>query len=172
MTAVPESGSPRAGLVLTGGGARAAYQVGVLKAVREMLPFPDRNPFPIICGTSAGAVNAASLAVFADNFESGVEHLLDVWTHFRVHHVYRSDFPGIAKGGARWLAALMLIKRSSPVSLLDNSPLAHMLASGLDFGRIQEHIDNGFLYAVSVTCSGYSSGQSVTFYQGGADCLP
>lgn len=172
MTTMPVSGNARTGLVLTGGGARAAYQVGVLKAVREMLPFPERNPFPIICGTSAGAVNAASLAVFADNFESGVEHLLDVWTNFRVHHVYRSDFIGIAKGGARWLAALMLIKRSSPVSLLDNSPLAHMLASGLDFGRIQEHIDNGSLYAASVTCSGYSSGQSVTFYQGGADCLP
>lgn len=172
MTTMPVSGNARTGLVLTGGGARAAYQVGVLKAVREMLPFPERNPFPIICGTSAGAVNAASLAVFADNFESGVEHLLDVWTNFRVHHVYRSDPMGIARGGARWLAAMMLIKRSSPVSLLDNSPLAHMLASGLDFGRIQEHIDNGSLYAVSVTCSGYSSGQSVTFYQGGADCLP
>lgn len=172
MTTMPVSGNARTGLVLTGGGARAAYQVGVLKAVREMLPFPERNPFPIICGTSAGAVNAASLAVFADNFESGVEHLLDVWTNFRVHHVYRSDPMGIARGGARWLAAMMLVKRSSPVSLLDNSPLAHMLASGLDFGRIQEHIDNGSLYAVSVTCSGYSSGQSVTFYQGGADCLP
>ena len=172
MTTTPESSIPRTGLVLTGGGARAAYQVGVLKAVREMLPFPDRNPFPIICGTSAGAVNAASLAVFADNFESGVEHLLDVWTNFRVHHVYRSDPIGIARSGARWLAAMMLIKRTSPASLLDNSPLAHMLSSGLDFGRIQEHIDNGSLYAVSVTCSGYSSGQSVTFYQGGADCRP
>jgi len=167
-----EPSRPRAGLVLTGGGARAAYQVGVLKAVRELLPFPDRNPFPIICGTSAGAVNAASLAVFSDNFEAGVEHLLDVWSNFRVHHVYRSDPLSIARGGARWLAAMMLIKRSSPVSLLDNSPLAHMLSSGLDFGRIQENIDSGSLYAVSITCSGYSSGQSVSFFQGGVDCQP
>ncbi len=172
MAALLEPTRPRAGLVLTGGGARAAYQVGVLKAVRELLPFPDRNPFPIICGTSAGAVNAASLAVFADNFEAGVDHLLEVWSNFHAHHVYRSDALGIARGGARWLAAIMLIKRSNPMSLLDNSPLAHMLSSGLDFGRIQENIDSGSLYAVSITCSGYSSGQSVSFFQGGVDCQP
>ena len=172
MATLLEPTRPRAGLVLTGGGARAAYQVGVLKAVRELLPFPDRNPFPIICGTSAGAVNAASLAVFADNFEAGVDHLLEVWSNFHAHHVYRSDALGIARGGARWLAAIMLIKRSNPMSLLDNSPLAHMLSSGLDFGRIQENIDSGSLYAVSITCSGYSSGQSVSFFQGGVDCQP
>jgi len=172
LAALPEPTRPRAGLVLTGGGARAAYQVGVLKAVRELLPFPDRNPFPIICGTSAGAVNAASLAVFAENFEAGVEHLLEVWSNFHAHHVYRSDAVGIARGGARWLASMMLINRSSPSALLDNSPLAHMLSSGLDFGRIQENIDNGSLYAVSITCSGYSSGQSVSFFQGGVDCQP
>jgi len=66
----PESIKSKAGLVLTGGGARAAYQVGVLKAVRELLPLPEKNPFPIVCGTSAGAVNAATLAVFADNFDA------------------------------------------------------------------------------------------------------
>ena len=59
---------PRAGLVLTGGGARAAYQVGVIKAVRDILQRPARNPFPILCGTSAGAINAACLAAFADDF--------------------------------------------------------------------------------------------------------
>jgi len=154
-------------LILTGGGARAAYQVGVLKAVRELLPLPEHNPFPIICGTSAGAVNAATLAVFADNFDAAVGNLLEVWESFHVRHVYRSDPISIAKGGARWLAALTLISRSSPVSLFDNSPLAEMLSRNLDFGRIQENIDNGSLYAVSITCSGYSSGQSVSFYQGG-----
>jgi len=160
-------GKPKAALILTGGGARAAYQVGVLKAVRELLPMPEENPFPIVCGTSAGAVNAASLAVFADNFDVAVGNLLEVWENFRVHHVYRSDPLGIARAGARWLAALTLVSRSSPVSLLDNSPLAHMLSRTLDFGCIQENIDRGFLYAVSITCSGYTSGQSVSFYQGG-----
>jgi NTE family protein len=158
---------PKAGLVLTGGGARAAYQVGVLKAVRELLQRPERNPFPILCGTSSGAINAAMLAAFADNFGAGVGKLLEVWGNCHVHHVYRSDPLGVAKSGARWLAAMMLISRSSPVSLLDNSPLAGLLSRSLDFGRIQQNIDQGNLYAVSITCSGYSSGQSVSFYQGG-----
>jgi NTE family protein len=169
MTLIPESIKSKAGLVLTGGGARAAYQVGVLKAVRELLPLPEKNPFPIVCGTSAGAVNAATLAVFADNFDAAVGRLLEVWENFHVHHVYRSDPLGIARVGLRWLAAITLLSRTSPVALLDNSPLADMLSRSLDFGRVQENIDNGCLYAVSITCSGYSSGQSVSFYQGGPD---
>jgi NTE family protein len=162
-----EPTKPKAGLVLTGGGARAAYQVGVLRAVRELLRRPERNPFPIVCGTSAGAINAATLAVLADNFDAAVGSLLEVWESFHVHHVYRSDPLGVVKVGARWLAAMTLISRKSPVSLLDNSPLAELLARSLDFGRIQQNIDDGHLYAVSITCSGYSSGQSVSFYQGG-----
>jgi NTE family protein len=169
MTLSSEFTKSKAGLVLTGGGARAAYQVGVLKAVREILPQAEKSPFPIVCGTSAGAINAATLAVFADDFGAAVDRLLEVWEHFHVDHVYRSDPVGIARVGARWLAALTLLSRTSPTSLLDNSPLAEMLARRLDFGRVQENIDNGHLYAVSITCSGYSSGQSVSFYQGGPD---
>jgi NTE family protein len=169
MVSIPESHRSKTGLILTGGGARAAYQVGVLKAVRELLPLPEKNPFQILCGTSAGAINAATLAVFADNFGAAVGNLLEVWENFHVRQVYRSDPVGIARVGARWLAALMLLSRTSPISLLDNSPLAEMLARNLDFGRIQENIDKGCLYAVSITCSGYSSGQSVSFYQGGPD---
>ncbi len=165
----PESTRSKAGLVLTGGGAREAYQVGVLKAVKEMLPPSDRNPFPILCGTSAGAINAATLAVFADDFRAAVDRLVEVWENFHVRDVYRSDPIGIGRVGARWLAALMLLSRTSPQGLLDNSPLADMLTRSLEFGRIQENIDNGALYAVSITCSGYSSGQSVSFYQGGPD---
>lgn len=169
MALIPESTKSKAGLVLTGGGARAAYQVGVLKAVRELLPLPEKSPFPILCGTSAGAINAATLAVFADDFGSAVDRLLGVWQGFHVQQVYRSDPLGIARVGARWLAAMTLLSRTSPTSLLDNTPLAEMLSRSLDFGRIQENIDNGCLYAVSITCSGYSSGQSVSFYQGGPD---
>lgn len=162
----------RTGLVLTGGGARAAYQVGVLKAIRDLLPSHADNPFPILCGTSAGAVNAATLAVMADDFDRAVDHLLGVWRHFHVHHVYRSDAPAIIRSGAAWLTAMMLLRRKSPVSLLDNSPLGEMLAAGLDFSRIQKNIETGCLHAVSITCSGYSSGQSVSFYQGGAESVP
>ncbi len=164
----PDMRTSKTGLILTGGGARAAYQVGVIKAVRELLPMPERNPFHIVCGTSAGAINAAALAVFADNFDAGVQNLIEVWENFRAYHVYRSDPVGIvAKSVAHWLAAMMRFRPSSPISLLDNAPLADMLRRSLDLGRIQENIDAGALYAVSITCSGYSSGQSVSFYQGG-----
>lgn len=159
---------PRAGLVLTGGGARAAYQVGVVKAVRDILGKPAHNPFPILVGTSAGAINVATLAAFADNFSKAVGNLLEVWENMRVEHVYRSDFASVVKSGARWLGSLMLISRSNPVSLLDNAPLAEMLQKTLPFERIQQNIDAGSLYAVSVTASGYTSGQSVSFFQGGS----
>jgi NTE family protein len=169
VAALPQAGArARAGLVLTGGGARAAYQVGVLKAVRDVLGNPVKNPFPIVCGTSAGAINAASLAVYADDFSRAVAHLLEVWENMRCEHIYRTDFPSIMKSGARWLLALMLVSRNNPVSLLDNAPLREMLQKGLPFERIQEHIDAGALYAVCVTASGYTTGQSVSFFQGGS----
>jgi NTE family protein len=166
----PASGrlKPRAGLVLTGGGARAAYQVGVVKAVRDILGNPVKNPFPILCGTSAGAINAATLAVYADNFTRGVANLLEVWEHMRCEHIYKTDPWSIMKSGARWLSALMLVSRKNPVSLLDNAPLKDMLEKNLQFERIQQHIDSGALYAACVTASGYTSGQSVSFFQGGS----
>lgn len=155
------------GLILNGGGARAAYQVGVLKGISELLGRPAANPFPIICGTSAGAVNAAALAIRADDFAAGVRHLRHVWEQFSADRVYRTDLGGTMKTGARWLGALTLLYRNNPVSLLDNTPLRELLERMMDFNRIQPNIDAGALYAVAVTASGYASGQSVTFYQGG-----
>ena len=161
----------RAGLILTGGGARAAYQVGVLKAVRELLGNPKRNPFPILCGTSAGAINAAALACGADDFSAAVDTLLGVWGEFRAERVYRTDIPAILGRGARWLGALTLLYRSNPESLLDNTPLRELVARTLELERIQDNIDAAALYAVSITASGYSSGQSVSFYQGGPEVV-
>jgi NTE family protein len=86
----------------------------------------------------------------------------------RCELVYRTDFSSIMRSGARWLASLMLLSRHDPVSLLDNAPLREMLEKGLPFARIQGHIDAGALYAVCVTASGYTSGQSVSFFQGGS----
>ena len=157
---------PRAGLVLTGGGARAAYQVGVVKAVRDILGNPSKNPFPILCGTSAGAINAVALAAFADHFSRAVGNLLEVWENMRCELVYRTDVASIVRRGIRWLGALSWLSRQNPVSLLDNAPLGEMLARFLPFDRIQANIDAGALYAVSVTASGYTSGQSVSFFQG------
>ncbi len=154
-------------LILTGGGARAAYQVGVLGAIRELLPEPARNPFPIICGTSAGAINAASLACSAEHFGQGVRSLQEVWGGFHARHVYRADALGIGASGLNWLSAFMFgwLFRHSPRSLLDNAPLRRLLEHSLDFRRIDAAIGSGALYAVSITASGYLSGNSVSFFQ-------
>jgi NTE family protein len=159
---------PKFGLILTGGGARAAYQVGVLRALAELLPADVRTPFPIICGTSAGAINAAVLAVDAADFRRGVRRLMAVWKNFRVHQVYRADPWGAFSNSVRWILAVLSGGRIAPrgVSLLDNAPLGGLLAKHLDFGAIQRAIDAGQLSAFSITCSGYTSGQSVTFFQG------
>ncbi len=163
-----ESMGGKAGLVLAGGGARAAYQVGVLQALKEVLPDPKVNPFAIICGTSAGAVNAGALAVNADDFGRAVDNLLEVWRHFEPHHVYRSDFPGVATNSARWFGGFLFgaFLKNKRISLLDNRPLQSLLARRLDFTRIERNIEAGALDAVAITCSGYTSGQSCSFFQG------
>lgn len=158
----------RVGLIMTGGGARAAYQVGVMRALSELLPREVRTPFPIICGTSAGAINAAVLAAIAGDFRCGTRRLMTVWKNIRTHHVYRADPLGAVHNSARWLFAAFTggVFTRRPVSLLDNTPLAALLDRNLDFPAIQRCIDAGDLIAFSVTCSGYTTGQSVTFFQG------
>ncbi len=155
-------------LILAGGGARAAYQVGALQALREMLPDPRANPFPIICGTSAGAVNAGALAVYSDDFANAVDNLQQVWRNFEPHHVYRADFPGVMANSLRWWASVLFgaFLKNRRISLLDNRPLEGLLSRTLDFGRIQANIEKGALDAVAITCSGYTSGQSCSFFQG------
>lgn len=166
----------RIALILTGGGARAAYQVGVLKAIAEFLPRRAHNPFPIICGTSAGALNAATLAVNAAHFSMGVQYLVNTWKNFHANHIYRTDVLGVANNTLRWLAGLLFsaigINRLTKVSLLDNSPLVGLLEEMLPCEKIQQSIDAGLLHALSITASGYGSGQSVTFYQGVKEIIP
>lgn len=170
--------SSRTALILTGGGARAAYQVGVLKAVRELLPDPSRNPFPILCGTSIGAINATTLAAGAEDFGAAVGRLEDLWSAMHTGDVFRADAPGIALSGARWLGLLALGwlgghgGRGHPRSLLDNGPLRKLLGELLDFEGIESAVNAHALHAVSVTCSGYHSGQCVSFFQGRADLEP
>ena len=154
-------------MVLAGGGARAAYQVGALKALRDILPDPKLNPFAIICGTSAGAVNAGALAVHADDFSQAVDNLFEVWRHFQPHHVYRSDFPGVVANSFRWLTGFFFgaFLKNRRISLLDSRPLESLLSRRLDFSRIAVNIKAGALDAVAITCSGYTSGQSCSFFE-------
>ena len=158
----------RTALVLSGGGARAAYQVGVLKAVCELLPDQKTIPFPIICGTSAGAINACVLACYASRFRIGMRRLEHVWANFHASHIYRSDFMGMSANSLRWLGAVLRGRqRTVPaLSLLDNTPLRQMLSKVVPFNDIAPAINAGDLYAVSVTCSGYNSGESVSFFEG------
>lgn len=172
----PSQRSSRAattGLILTGGGARAAYQVGVLKAVarirRECIG-RGPNPFGVIAGTSAGAINAAALACRADEFDAAVAGLVRVWKHFHAGQVYRSDSLGLIRTGARWLTMMSIgwmiarWRRSRHQSLLDNTPLVRLLHELIPLERLPEIMRQGHLQALAVTASSYGSGMHVTFY--------
>lgn len=166
----------RVALILTGGGARTAYQVGVLKAIAEFLPRRSHCPFAIICGTSSGALNAATLAVNAGNFRKGVQYLTNTWKNFHANQIYRTDVVGVFNNSMLWLAGMIFsaigINKLHQVSLLDNSPLVELLEEMLPCEKIQESIDAGLLHALSITASGYGSGQSVTFFQGVKQLVP
>ena len=170
------------GLVLTGGGARAAYQVGVLKAIaqvrREAGATNTGNPFPVIAGTSAGAINAAALACRADDFDGAVAGICEVWENFRAEQVYRSDSIGVIRTGARWLTMMSIgwviarFRRARPRSLLDNKPLETLLGRLVSTERLHQVMKQGHLHALAVTASSYGSGLHVTFYDALVDILP
>lgn len=158
----------KTGLILSGGGARASYQVGVLKAVAEILPDDVEAPFEIICGTSAGAINAATLASSAPNFRNGVEQLENAWSNFHAERIYETKFFPLVAGIFRWIRNLMSNAgdTNEPMSILDNRPLGGFLREVVKLERIQEAIDAGDLHALSITTAGYTSGLSHTFFQG------
>ncbi len=168
--------SPTA-IVLSGGGARAAYQVGVLQALSRLRQNAgagnDPTPFPIAVGTSAGAINAAALACGADHFDVAVQRLSRVWRNFSTNQVYRADAFGVIRSGARWLSLLTLgwaLTRwhySKPRSLLDNSPLGALLAAELPLDKIPHLLHSGQLSALAITASNYTTGEHVTFYEAG-----
>jgi NTE family protein len=158
----------RKALVLPGAGARGAYQVGVLKAIAGFLPEKASNPFSVICGTSAGAINAAVLAGRAAHFERAIEDMAEVWGNFSAGQVYRSDDWTMLKTSLHWLAAAVAggLGVRNPASLLDNAPLRDLLAENVRFDGIRRAIEHGHLDAVAVTASAYATARSVTFFQG------
>jgi NTE family protein len=173
---------PITGLVLSGGGARAAYQVGVLKAIaqirRDCGERTGANPFPVITGTSAGAINAAALACRADDFDGAVSSLCEVWENFHAEQVYRADSLGVIRTGARWLTMMSIgwviarWRRARPRSLLDNTPLEGLLTRLVSTERVQRMMRDGHLKGLAVTASSYGSGLHVTFYDAINDIVP
>lgn len=155
-------------LILSGGGARAAYQVGVLQALADVLPDDCENPFPIICGTSAGAINALAIAAHKGNFKSAVNALAYMWQNLDIGQVYKHGWSDIFKGLGYLGLSLFNegMGRRRPLSLLDNAPLWNLLGSKINFENINHSIDSGKLLAVSVSAMGYTSGHSVSFFQG------
>jgi NTE family protein len=176
--------TPLIGLVLSGGGARAAYQVGVLRGVSQLrrrhasVSQQRRNPFGVICGTSAGAINAAALACHADQFEASVEGLNEVWAQFHPDQVYRADSLGVIRSGAQWLTMMSIgwvlarWARARPRSLLDNAPLADLLQRVVPLERLPRLLAKRHLHALAVTSSSYTTGEHLTFYQSGVPVPP
>jgi NTE family protein len=158
-------------LVLSGGGARAAYQVGVLRALAEILPEGTTNPFPIICGTSAGAINALALAAHQGTFKESTTALANMWLSLTPGHIYKDGWFDIIRG-IGWLGLSLFnegVGQRRPLSLLDNAPLWDLLGTTIRFENIEKSIASGRLLAVSITAMGYTSGQSVSFFQGHPD---
>lgn len=167
---MPEKADTTAGktaLLLTGGGARAAYQIGVLKAIASQYPRNSSIPFQIICGTSAGAINGAGLACYASCFHLGVKKIESVWRNFHTSQVYYSDYPRLLRQLFRSIYSAFQADYANkkPVSLLDNKPLKQLLTRILDLQRIDRNIMRGSLSSFSVTASCYDNGDSISFFQ-------
>ena len=162
-------------LMLSGGGARAAYQLGVLRFfARE---FPDVVP-GILTGVSAGGINAAYLAAHQEPFPVKVENLAEAWTAIRIDDVFKVDLRNLASRTVRW-GGRLLSGGKYPLpparSMVDTEPLRQLVARLLDaeggeIPGIAKSLQAGWLRAVALTASSYTTGQSVTWVQTRADC--
>lgn len=162
-------------LVLNGGGARGAYQAGVLAGLLELLD-PDRNPqfrnpFDIICGSSAGSINAAGLACRADRPHEAVDHIQQLWGSLRTNDIFHADPLQLLATSVHWVATLALgwlaprLRDHVPHSMLDNSPLRDLLEESLDFDRLQRNLAQQHVGALAITAAAYTTGEHLTFYQ-------
>jgi NTE family protein len=165
---------PKIALVLTGGGARSAYQVGVLKGIAELVRRGSSCPFQIITGTSAGAVSAIALASDAAHFRRSVYAIERVWRDFRVHHVFRADPWSMLKSGMHWMLALLTggWLMHPPHAMFDNTPLWELLRAQLDFDGIPRSLYKRHLEAIGVCATCYADADSVTFYASASEIEP
>lgn len=164
------------GLVLTGGGARGAYQVGVLRRVSEIPALKNKPiPFPILTGASAGAVNVTFMASTEGSFYDVTSRLVDLWSHMEFNHVFRTDIASMSKIGASWIRNLSfggLFGTGTGNALLDTSPLLDLIVSKVNFSNIRKQIDKGIVDVIGVTASSYASGWEITFVEGGKSVKP
>lgn len=158
------------GLVLTAGGARGAYQAGVLKRIGELRSMRGRpSPFQIVAGASAGAINGSMIAAASADFADSTQRLATLWSELQVQDVFRADPMSLGLNGLRLLQDLTLggvIGGAGMQSLLDATPLRAFLAHHLPLDRINAALDAGHLYALAVTATSYHSGKSYTFVHG------
>ncbi len=170
---VNESSGGKTAIVLPGGGARGAYQSGVLKAIAQITR-KGVNPFPVICGVSAGAINAAVLASHAHEFHWGVERLEQFWSTMFCERIYRTDAWSVLRPVLQWLFSIPLGGKfiSYPKSLLDNQPLRHFLEHTLQLQGIAQALESGHLHGAAVTASGYTCASAISFYQAASGVQP
>jgi NTE family protein len=163
-------GAERFALVLSGGGARGAYQVGVLRGLRDLgLLGPERAAFDIFVGSSAGALNAGVLAAYADRFEEGLARLERVWTEIEPDQVFRTDLRSLGRIGFRWVRDLSFggaLRRVGAKSLLDTEPLRALLAARVPFERLDGNVASGALRALAVSATDLYTGTGVVFVHG------
>jgi NTE family protein len=160
------------GLVMTGGGARGAYQAGVLKRIGELKRVQeDGNPFPIIGGASAGAINGSAIAAGCDDFTQVTQILARLWSSLKPSDIFRCDGLSQARNSMTWILDLSfggVMGGGNARSLLDSRPLRHFLETHLDCGHIEDNIQHGYLYALAVSATNYNSGKSYLFLHGQA----
>jgi len=164
----PLSSSPRYGLVLSGGGARAAYQAGVLQGISEILGTDyGPQPFPVITGISAGAINSSFLAGATESFAHQALKLSEIWNELCPDQVLRTDVMTLGKLGAGWIRDLGfggMLGSSLSTYILDSTPLSHLLDRKIDFKQIQKNVESNVLHGVAVSATNYATGTSNTFF--------
>lgn len=154
-------------LILSGGGARAAYQVGVLRGIAEIIE-SGPQPFDIVCGTSAGAINAAYLAAYAGDPVKGISRLYEAWRSLSASDVYDTRWRAVTRSITRIVGAAVHGGDAIPQSVLDNAPLRALLKEWLDFEAVRSSLQSGALGCLCLTAMNYNSGESVAFYEGSA----
>lgn len=155
-------------LVLSGGGARGAYQAGVLQGLVDLGLLAERGCFDVLVGSSAGAINAAMLAAHAHECPAGIQRLVEIWGGIEAQQVFRTDFRSLGGIGARWIRDLSfggVLRRVAPKSLLDTSPLRELLAEQISFEGIERNVGEGVLRAFAVPATDLYTADGVVFLE-------